>query len=69
MSIGYMSHVKFKKWLCRPVDFRGLGPYLAQLTEERNDYNNYKKESNYVYVLNNTHLGSRIATPRDNLVI
>ena len=24
-----MSHVEFKKWLCRPVDFRGLGPLMC----------------------------------------
>ena len=23
MSIGFMSRVDFKKWLCRPVDFYG----------------------------------------------
>ena len=27
MSIGCMSHVDFKKWPCRPVDFKGQGPY------------------------------------------
>ena len=26
MSIGFMSHVNFKKWPCRPVDFKGQGP-------------------------------------------
>ena len=26
MSIGSMSHVDFKKWPCRPVDFKGQGP-------------------------------------------
>ena len=26
MSIGFMSHVDFKKWLCRPVDFKGQEP-------------------------------------------
>ena len=31
MSIGSMSHVEFKKCLCRPDDFRGLGPYLLFL--------------------------------------
>ena len=24
-----MSHVDFKKWPCRPVDFRGQGPYIC----------------------------------------
>ena len=28
MLISPMSHVVFKKWPCRPVDFRGLGPYV-----------------------------------------
>ena len=27
MSIGFMSHVDFKKWLCRPVEFKGQGPH------------------------------------------
>ena len=26
MSLRLMSHVKFKKGLCRRVEFRGLGP-------------------------------------------
>ena len=26
MSIGSMSHVDFKKMLCRPVGFKGQGP-------------------------------------------
>ena len=26
MSVSSMSHVEFKKWPCRPVEFRGLGP-------------------------------------------
>ena len=26
MSIGFMSHVDFKKWPCRPVNFKGQGP-------------------------------------------
>ena len=26
MSIGSMSHVDFKKGLCRPVEFKGQGP-------------------------------------------
>ena len=25
-SIGFMSHVDFKKWLCRHVEFKGQGP-------------------------------------------
>ena len=25
-----MSHVEFKKWPCRPVNFRGLGPFYCQ---------------------------------------
>ena len=29
-SIGFMSHVNFKEWPCRPVDFNGQGPqYLT----------------------------------------
>ena len=27
MSIGSMSHVEFKKQPCRPVEFKGQGPY------------------------------------------
>ena len=27
MSLSPMSHVEFKKVPCRPVDFRGQGPY------------------------------------------
>ena len=30
MSIGFLSHVDFKKWLCRPVDFKGQGPTAVQ---------------------------------------
>ena len=26
MSKGSMSHVDFKKWPCRPVEFKGQGP-------------------------------------------
>ena len=26
MSISSMSHVDFKKWPCRPVEFKGQGP-------------------------------------------
>ena len=32
MSIGFMSHVEFKKRQCRPVEFRGQGPQ-RRLTE------------------------------------
>ena len=31
MSIGSMSHVDFKKWLCRPVEFRGKSPHYVTL--------------------------------------
>ena len=31
MSIGLMSHVGFKKWLCRPGDFKGQGPHCYWL--------------------------------------
>ena len=27
MSLSPMSHVEFTKWPCRPVDFRGQGPF------------------------------------------
>ena len=27
MSIGFMSHVDFKKWPCLRVDFKGQGPF------------------------------------------
>ena len=27
MSLGPMLHVDFKKWPCRPVKFKGQGPY------------------------------------------
>ena len=27
MSIGFMSHVDFKIWQCRPVEFKGQGPF------------------------------------------
>ena len=30
MSIGSMSHVDFKKGLCRPVEFKGQGPTGAR---------------------------------------
>ena len=28
VSISFMSHVDFRKWLCRPVDFKGQGPLI-----------------------------------------
>ena len=28
MSIGFMSHVDFKKWPCRRVEFKGQGPQM-----------------------------------------
>ena len=31
MSLSPMSHVKFKKRLCRSVDFRGQGPYKVYI--------------------------------------
>ena len=31
MSLSAKSHVKFKKGLCHPVDFRGQGPYIHVL--------------------------------------
>ena len=31
MSIGFMSHVDFKKRQCRPVEFRGQGPLSTYL--------------------------------------
>ena len=30
MSLGFMSHVDYKKWLCHPVDFKGQGPYWSK---------------------------------------
>ena len=32
MSQGPMSHVEFKKFRCRPVNLRGLGPYLRRVS-------------------------------------
>ena len=32
MSLSPMSHVEFKKWPCRPVDFRGQWPCTCQGT-------------------------------------
>ena len=31
MSISPTSHVDFKKWPCRCVEFRGQGPYIYRL--------------------------------------
>ena len=31
MSIGFMSHVDFKKRPCRPVEFRGQGPHMSEV--------------------------------------
>ena len=31
MSQGPMSHVEFKKQPCRPVEFRGQGPYIGRV--------------------------------------
>ena len=31
MSLSPMSHVKFKKRPCRPVGFRGQGPFIYKL--------------------------------------
>ena len=31
-SIGVMSHVDFKKWPCRLVDFKGQGPHSLLLS-------------------------------------
>ena len=31
MSMGFMSHVDFWKWPCRPVDFKGQGPQCMTL--------------------------------------
>ena len=28
MSISFMSDVNFKKWLCRPVEFKGQEPFI-----------------------------------------
>ena len=30
MSIGFMSHVNFKKRPCRPVEFKGQGPLAGR---------------------------------------
>ena len=32
MLIGFMSNVNFKKWPCRPVEFKGQGPSLYHWT-------------------------------------
>ena len=34
MSLGSMSHVDFKKGPCRPVEFRGQGPYFKERASE-----------------------------------
>ena len=31
MLLSPISHVEFKKWPCRPVDFRGQGPFFTYL--------------------------------------
>ena len=31
MSIGFMSHVDFKKWPCHPFEFNGQGPHVDSL--------------------------------------
>ena len=35
MSLGSMSHVWFKKSLCRPVEFRGQGPLSRKVLIDR----------------------------------
>ena len=35
MSIGFMSHVDFKKWPCHPVEFKGQGPPRSHCTSRR----------------------------------
>ena len=37
MSIGSMSHVDFKKWLCRPVKFKGQWPPSYSQFAETNE--------------------------------
>ena len=32
MSIGFMSHVGYKKRSCRPVEFKGQGPVMARVS-------------------------------------
>ena len=34
VSIGFMSPVDFKKWPCRPVDFKGQEPWLSPPTAD-----------------------------------
>ena len=31
MSLSPMSHVDFKKWPCRRVEFRGQGPFIKAM--------------------------------------
>ena len=38
MSISSMSHVEIKKWPCRPVDFRGLGPSKWVYTNKQKQF-------------------------------
>ena len=35
MSIGFMSHVDFKKRQCRPVEFKGQGPFGSYKNRQR----------------------------------
>ena len=35
MSIGFMSHVDFKKGSCRPVEFKGQGPLREALLAQK----------------------------------
>ena len=37
MLISPMSHVDFKKWLCRRVDFRGQGPSCREALQKAFD--------------------------------
>ena len=32
-----MSHVDFKKWPCRCVDFKGQGPLIGEMPADRSD--------------------------------
>ena len=38
VSIGFMSHVDFKKRQCRPVEFKGQGPHFIHLRPKRDPY-------------------------------
>ena len=43
-SIGRMSHVKFKKRMCYPDDFRGQGPYICLFLQyQSNTYRDHQK--------------------------